>query len=206
MRRAVVLGWGLLLGVLVTGCTSGQSVVTAPQSGSVTSPVPGTPSVSVGRTTPSASGPSSPSSPSVPAVASVGDTLALSGLKPEERVDVTVVKVVDPATAKESFSSPKAGSRLVAVQFRLRNTGTAVYEDSPSNGARLIDSEGQQFTASAATDTTAGPGFPGSVTVTPGDTALGYLTFVIPTASRVAKIQFTLDSGFASSTGQWTVA
>ncbi|MFI6850060.1 DUF4352 domain-containing protein [Kitasatospora sp. NBC_00085] len=121
-------------------------------------------------------------------------------------MDVTVVRVVDPASAKEAFSSPKAGTKLVAVQFRLRNTGTAVYDDSPSNGARLVDSEGQQFTASITTDTTAGPGFPGSVTITPGDTALGYITFAIPTASQVAKIQFTLDSGFAPSTGQWTVS
>ncbi|MFI6850045.1 DUF4352 domain-containing protein [Kitasatospora sp. NBC_00085] len=161
----------------------------------MTPPMSGTSSASPGQAT------SSVSTASAPTTASVGDTLALSGQKPEEKVDVTVVKIVDPATAKEAFSSPKAGTKLVAVQFRLRNTGTAVYDDSPSNGARLVDSEGQQFT-----DTTAGPGFPGSVTIAPGDTALGYITFAIPTASQVAKIQFALDSGFAPSTGQWTVS
>ncbi|MEV0537623.1 hypothetical protein [Kitasatospora sp. NPDC050463] len=73
-------------------------------------------------------------------------------------MDVTVVKVVDPASATDTFSSPKAGMRLVAVQFRLGNTGTAVYDDSPSSGARLADSQGQQFNASITTNTTAGPG------------------------------------------------
>ncbi len=200
MRRVLMLGWGLPLIVAVAGCSSGQSVVTSPQSSSVSSPVSGTPSVSFGGTA------SSVPTASLPASASVGDTLALSGTSGGEKADVTVVKIVDPASAKEAFSSPKAGERLVAVQFRIRNTGTAVYDDSPSNGARLVDNEGQQFTARIATDTTAGPSFPGSVMIAPGDTALGYITFTVPTASRVAKVQFALNSGFAPSTGQWTVS
>ncbi|MFJ8627488.1 DUF4352 domain-containing protein [Kitasatospora sp. NPDC093550] len=200
MRRVVVLAWGLPLVALAVGCSNGQSVVTSPQSGPVTSAPFGTASTPPGQAT--------PSTPAVatPVAASIGSTLTLPGQKPEESEEVTVVKVVDPARAKETFESPAAGTRLVAVQFRLHNTGTAVYKDSPSNGARLVDSEGQQFTASVATETSAGPGFPGSVTVPPGDTALGYITFAVPASSTVAKIQFTLDSGFAPSTGQWTVS
>ncbi|MDX2685112.1 DUF4352 domain-containing protein [Streptomyces scabiei] len=93
----------------------------------------------------------------------------------------------------------------MAVQFRLKNTGTVVYDDSPSNGARLVDAQGQQFDT-AFEDTTAGPGFPGSVAVAPGDTALGFITFEVPTASKIAKVQFAMNSGFSGSTGQWKVS
>ncbi|MFH9892073.1 hypothetical protein ACH4O0_26375 [Streptomyces luteogriseus] len=76
--------------------------------------------------------------PSRPASAAVGDALDLKGLEDGEALAVTVVKVVDPARAENEYSTPDVGLRFVAVQFRLKNTGTAVYSDSPSNGARLV--------------------------------------------------------------------
>ncbi|MCZ4102858.1 MULTISPECIES: DUF4352 domain-containing protein [Streptomyces] len=134
--------------------------------------------------------------------AQIGDTLDLVGTGDGERMAVTVTRVVDPAGA--GVFGPDAGNRFVAVQFRLRDTGTAVYADSPSNGAQVIDTQGQAFNSTIA-DTNAGPSFPGSVRITPGDTALGFITFEVPKASVIAKVQFTLNSGFAANTGQWTV-
>ncbi|MDJ0346983.1 DUF4352 domain-containing protein [Streptomyces sp. PH10-H1] len=115
---------------------------------------------------------------------------------------VTVTRVVDPAGA-EVFT-PDAGKRFVAVQFRLRDTGTAVYSDAPSNGAQVIDTQGQAFNSTIA-DTNAGPSFPGIVRLTSGSSALGFITFEVPKGSVIAKVQFTLNSGFADNTGQWTV-
>ncbi|GAA2752946.1 hypothetical protein GCM10010440_70990 [Kitasatospora cinereorecta] len=110
---------------------------------------------------------------------------------------------MDPAPAKE-FSSPEAGMRFVAVQFRLQNTGTAPYSDSPSNGAKVIDTQGQQF-ESTISDTGAGPSFTGTTTIAPGATALGFITFQVPSTSRLAQVQFALDSGFAKDVGQWNL-
>ncbi|MFF3068842.1 hypothetical protein [Kitasatospora sp. NPDC057936] len=42
-------------------------------------------------------------------------------------------------------------------------------------------------------------------TFAPGDTALGYITFQIPSSSKIQKVQFALDSGFAPTVGQWDV-
>ncbi|MFJ2239730.1 hypothetical protein [Streptomyces sp. NPDC087859] len=78
-----------------------------------------------------------------------------------------------------------------------------MYDDSPTNGARLLDTQGQQFD-SAYQDTIVGPGFPGSITVAPGDTALGFITFEVPASSKIAKVQFAMNSGFSANTGQWT--
>ncbi|MFF9277366.1 DUF4352 domain-containing protein [Streptomyces griseosporeus] len=135
----------------------------------------------------------------------MGDTLDLTGIENGEALAVTLVKVVDPARAADEYSSPEAGKKFVAAQFRLRNTGTRVYSDSPSNGARVIDAQGQQFSSSVE-DTQAGPSFPGSITLTPGDSALGYITFEIPLSSTAVKVQFAMDSGFSGNTGQWNVS
>lgn len=53
-------------------------------------------------------------------------------------------------------------------------------------------------------DVNVGATLPASVKIAPGGRALGYLVFQIPKASRVAKVQFSMDSGFAE-TAEWTV-
>ncbi|PBC72033.1 uncharacterized protein DUF4352 [Streptomyces sp. TLI_235] len=192
-RIGTLAGAALLAAVAAAGCSS-HSVVTAPTS----SPTSRSGSASAG------SG-GSPTSAGVPHSAQVGDTLELAGNEQGARMAVTVTAVADPAAAANFLSTPEAGERLVAVQFRLRNTGTAVYSDSPSNGATVIDDQGQGFNSSIAAEVTAGPAFPAGVHIAPGDSALGYIAFEVPAASRLAKVQFTLNSGFADQTGQWTV-
>lgn len=130
--------------------------------------------------------------------ARVGSTVSLDGQEEGVKVDATVVKVVDPAPPGQ-FGAPKG--RLVAIQIKLTNTGTQPYTDSPSNGAKLVDKEGQSFTTTFG-DSTAGPPI-GSVTIAPGDSRLGFLTFDVPKGAALAKFQLTLDSGFADETGEW---
>jgi hypothetical protein len=61
---------------------------------------------------------------------------------------VTVTKIVDPTRAESGFLAPEPDERLVAVQFRLENTGSETYTDSPQNGAAVVDQEDQRFEAS----------------------------------------------------------
>ncbi|MFF4342210.1 DUF4352 domain-containing protein [Kitasatospora sp. NPDC001540] len=193
MRRVATL---LASSLLLAACTSTAHVTTT-----ANSPTPATSDPDL--LTASASASASPSASA--ATAAVGSTIALKGTGDGEACDVTVVKVVDPAAPKDQYSSPEAGKRYVAVQFRLKNTGTASYSDSPGNGAQLVDTEGQRFTDTYQ-ETTAGPSFSGSVAIAPGDTALGFVTFEVPASSRIAKVQFALNSGFANGIGQWTVS
>lgn len=137
--------------------------------------------------------------------AGVGDTLTLHGTDDGLQLDVTLVKWVDNAKSADEFSSPEKGNKWVAAQFQIVNTGTAVYSDSPSNGAQVSDSEGQQFTPVFAT-ITAGPEMQASVRLAKGATALGYITFEVPKTSKIATLQLALDSGFADESGQWQIA
>ncbi|RSS71763.1 DUF4352 domain-containing protein [Streptomyces sp. WAC06614] len=131
------------------------------------------------------------------------ETIPLRGNGPGERLDVTVTRTVDPAQPEGPADAPPAGERLVAVEFRLKNTGTADYKDSPQNGAHLIDSQGQRF-ASAPGATTAGTEFPAVVTLEPQATTSGFVTFAIPAQAEIAALQFAMNSGFADDVGQWT--
>ncbi|AVZ70995.1 hypothetical protein SLUN_00675 [Streptomyces lunaelactis] len=192
MRRVLALVLSGLLAAAVA-CSGDEKVTTTPAS---------TPA----QESPATERPSAAQSPTPSRApsATVGNTLDLTGTGNGEKLAVTVVRVVDPAGAKNEFSSPEAGMRFVAVQFRLKNTGTAVYKDSPSNGAKVVDTQGQQFDATFE-ETTAGPNFPGSVTIGPGDTGLGFIIFEVPKASKIAKVQFAMNSGYSTDTGQWNV-
>jgi hypothetical protein len=69
----------------------------------------------------------------------------------------------------------------------------------------LIDSAGQQYRTSI-TDTGAGQGFGGSVTMPPGDTRVGFVTFEIPDSAQPFKMQMALDSGFADQAAEFALA
>jgi hypothetical protein len=200
-RSLAVVGIVAVLAVSAA-CSSNDTKVSTTPTPTPTASLTGREGVGPPATTnsPPPSTATPPAAPSAPA--RVGDTLDLAGTDNGERMAVTLVKVVDPAKAANEFSSPSPGTRFVAVQLRLKNTGTGPYNDSPSNGARLIDGEGQQYQASVE-DTSAGPGLGGSVTLIPGDTALGFITFELPAGVTPAKFQFALDSGFSDNVGQW---
>ncbi|MEU6885368.1 DUF4352 domain-containing protein [Streptomyces viridosporus] len=140
-----------------------------------------------------------------PGIAEVGDTLTLKGSEDGSRLDVTVTKIADPAESADEFTEPGAGKRFVGVQFKLVNTGEAAYSDSPSNGAQVADSEGQQFDATFG-DITAGPSMASSLKLKPGAQGLGWIVFEVPEAAKVATVQFTMDSGFADETGEWKLS
>jgi hypothetical protein len=202
MMRHRLIGFA----ALPLGAALALGACAAPTVSSSPTPTPATSAAAPSTPAPSGrAGTGSPSAGPVPsAVAGVGDTIELSGLKAGERMAVTLVQVVDPAQPASEFDSPPAGSRLISAQVRLRNTGTGPYQDSPANSATLVDTVGQAFRTTIS-GTAEGPAFPGSVTVAPGDTGLGFVTFAVPAASVAGKFQFALDSGLATEVGQWRV-
>ncbi|MEU4578009.1 DUF4352 domain-containing protein [Nonomuraea sp. NPDC023979] len=142
--------------------------------------------------------------PAGPSSATVGGSLTLEGRDPGLKMTVTVTRVVDPATP-DQFSKPETGSKLVAIELTLVNSGQAVYDDSPTNGATLIDAEGQQY-RSTYSDVREGQEFGGSSTINTGDTRKGVIVFEVPEKAGLGKFQFALDSGFADQKGEWTLS
>lgn len=190
--RARLAAAATIAAVSLTACGAGSTVTDTPKATTSSS---------------KESAPDSPveETPAAPKVAKVGDTIALTGTEDGSKLDVTVVKVADPAKSADEFFAPEAGKRWIGVQFRLVNTGTIAYNDSPGNGVKIADSQGQQFTSTFA-DITAGPSMASAVTLKPGAKALGWIVFEVPKASKGATVQFTMDSGFAEQTGEWQLS
>ncbi|MEU6861800.1 DUF4352 domain-containing protein [Streptomyces sp. NPDC046876] len=136
--------------------------------------------------------------------AAVGDTLNLKGQGNGEQLAVTIKKWADPATGKDEFNKPEDGKRWVAAQFELTNTGTAVYQDSPSNGAQVADEQGQRFEATIG-EISQGPEMASGLKLPAGEKALGWIVFEVPKDSKIVTLQFAMNSGFADQTGQWAV-
>ncbi|CAG6393111.1 DUF4352 domain-containing protein [Streptomyces cocklensis] len=194
MRRIALTLAVAGLAVALTAC-GGTSVKTSPDSTTQAS-VPAATATSVAAA-------STPTS-TKPTVAHIGDTITLHGSDPGLAVAVTVVAWNANAHGADEFTTPSKGKRFVAAQFKLVNTGSAVYSDSPSNGAQVADSQGQRFSSTFA-EISAGPSMSSNVNLRPGDMALGWIPFEVPISSTISTVQFALDSGFADQVGEWSV-
>lgn len=140
------------------------------------------------------------------AVAHLGDVVSINGIEKGSKADVTVLQVADNAAADNDFDTPKQGNKYFAVQFRIADTGTGAYSDAPSNGAKVVDAQGQAFDAAIVTGITAGPLFPTMINIAPGDTSQGFIVFEVPAATVVSKVQFGLNSGMGTQTAQWALS
>jgi hypothetical protein len=136
--------------------------------------------------------------------AAVGDTLTLKGMEDGEQLDVTLKKWLPTAEGASEFDTPQDGKRWAAAQFQLVNTGSKVYSDSPQNGAKAADSQGQRFDSWFG-EIKAGPGMSSDVSLPKGEKALGWIVFEVPKDSKIVSVQFAMNSGFSDQTGQWTV-
>lgn len=133
------------------------------------------------------------------------ETVSLAGNEPGQQLDVTLVQVVDPASpADPEGPAADASTRLLAVRLRLENTGTAVYKDSPAPAAHLLDTAGKRF-AGLNSPTAAGASFPDTVTLSPGGSTEGFVTFRLPKDATPAAVQFALNGGLADDVGQWSL-
>lgn len=144
-------------------------------------------------------------SASVLAKVPVGSAVVLTGNGAGEKVAVTVVKVFSHPRGATEFDTADQGDRLYAVQFRLDDTGSAAYSDTPSNGAAVVDAAGKSYQSSL--DGVAGcASFPATEKIPAGQSGLGCIVFEVPASAQITGVQFTLDSGFGPATGQWTIA
>ncbi|MEV5242515.1 DUF4352 domain-containing protein [Streptomyces cinnamoneus] len=134
----------------------------------------------------------------------VGGTATLKA-KNGAQIAVTLKNFTDPATSDNKYMQPKPGKRWVAAQFEIVNKGQTVYDDSPANGVKVVDDQGQAFTHSIGS-TTAGPNMPATVKLKAGEKALGYVVVSVPEKGKPKSVSFTPDSGYGKETGQWNVA
>lgn len=140
-----------------------------------------------------------------PSAAHVGSTISVKDQEGNP-MDVTVMKIVDPITSGNQYIQPDSGTRYVAVQLKIANTGTNAINDDAANDSTIYDAASQSYSSQVPSLDDSCPEFAdNSFKLAPGSSALGCVGFQIPAATTPAKFQFTPSSGFSSSTGEWLI-
>lgn len=171
---------------------------------SIPSPSFSIPSLSIGG---GATGRHQPSRPDAPHPNPRSSrSVSLTGNVEGESIRVTLIRLVNNAKPKDTFmDSPEPGKRLVGVQFRITNTGSVGYVDSPSNGAYVYDTKGRQYRAAFLFESLReGKIFDAAVSLDTGRSAVGFLAFQVPKHARINRVEFSENSGFGQK-GEWTI-
>lgn len=191
MRRTLLLAATALL---LAGCSSSAPTVN-------TQPV----KVPAAANTSTTSAPSKAASTSAaPKAAKVGDTIDLSG--GDEHIQITLVKLVDPAKSTDEYRTPKPGNRFIAVQMRIVNVNSKAYTGDPMARTVAKDADGQVFEADfSPAQTDVGQPMDSGLTLAPGDKALGVLTFEVPVGVKLVMVQYSTHAFNNGKTAQWAV-
>lgn len=118
-------------------------------------------------------------------------------------LDVTALKVVDPAKPAESTLKLNGGDRWVAVQFRFTNKGPGA-ASGPLYGMRGLDAQNRPISVQADAEIAAGPSIStlAGLNLAPGDSLLGYVTFRVPEGAKLVRVQYAPPGG---SMAVWTI-
>jgi len=139
-----------------------------------------------------------PSAPSHPGLGT-SQTLKFTG----GTATMAVLKLVDPA--KPTQGTEKTGFRDVAVQIKITGNGPATFTSGAMITLLAFDADGQNLEKHIYWSTSAGPELDAlaGVTVAPGDTRSGFVTFMVPTGAKLVRLQYTPPGG---SMVEWTLS
>lgn len=120
------------------------------------------------------------------------------------KMSVTLTQVIDPAQGADQFTSPQSGNRFVGAVFDIKGINGTVSDDA-SNDATLIGSNGQTCTADF--DSIAGyTNFNhGEYSVSAGESSVGAVTFQVPVAVTVSKIEWSANGGLGGAPAEWLI-
>jgi hypothetical protein len=119
--------------------------------------------------------------------------------------DVTLVKVIDPATGADQFTTPDAGKHFVGTVFTITGDTGSTNDDANSD-AVVIGSDGQTYTFDA-NDIAGYTNFNyGNFTVSAGRHATGAVVFQLPNGVKVASVQWNPNTFTTSSPATWNVS
>jgi hypothetical protein len=189
----VVIGAIAIVAVALAGAKTGNSVNTT-AAGAASS---ASSDVTTGAKSASAAAPNQP--------AGLGATIDVTDFS-GDKLAVTLVKVDPKVTSTDGFSSPNSGDQYYAAQFEIKDVGSTAWSDAPSNCTVIKDGKSQTFQSTIVASISSGPLMATTVNIAAGDSTLGWIVFEVPSGDAVTTVQFTPDSGMATSTAQWKLS
>jgi len=134
----------------------------------------------------------------------LGSTLPVSNSSGTQ-LDVTLKKVIDPASGANSYSNPAKGSHFVGVKLRIHNTATTSYQNNANNETTITLSNGKKLHADYNPIADCGNFDNGQITLKAGASSTGCVTFQVPEAQKVTKIGYG-NTVFPGRNADWQVS
>jgi hypothetical protein len=133
----------------------------------------------------------------------LGATLPVSDTSGTQ-LDVTLTKVIDPASGANSYSKPASGKHFVGVKLRVHNTAAAAYQNNANNETTIKLSNGKTLQANYNPIAGCGNFDNGQVNLKSGATSTGCVTFQVPKGSKVIQVSYR-NTVFPGITAQWSI-
>lgn len=133
-------------------------------------------------------------SSSQPSASSGGSTLSVHDFN-GDTLSVKANGIIDPATPASQYVSPAAGSRFVAVEVTLSNTGAGTISSDVNTNMTVIGSDGQDYTPQFAPVSDCTNFSNGTYSLLQGDSERGCAIFQLPDGVKVGSMQFSLGDG-----------
>jgi hypothetical protein len=141
---------------------------------------------------------------SAPAAAQVGATLGVSDSS-GSKLDVTVEKVIDPASGANQYSNPASGKHFVGVKLRVRNKAATTYQNNANNETTIVLSTGKTRHADYNPIAGCGNFDNGQIKLASGASSTGCVTFQVPNGQKVTEIRYG-NTVFPGNTAHWRVS
>lgn len=127
-----------------------------------------------------------------------GQILRLTGTEDTTDIELTVSSIADPFPPAE-FEEPPLGTRYVVVAIGVRNRARLRYDDTLSNGAKLITTSNTTLSSTSIRQC----GDTDSISVPRGEVRVGCVGFVVPIGAGVRQVEYRANGGFGRETGVW---
>jgi hypothetical protein len=133
----------------------------------------------------------------------LGSTLPVSDTSGTQ-LDVTLTKVIDPASGANSYSKPASGKHFVGVKLRVQNEALSTYQGNANNETTITLSNGKTLHADYNPIAGCGNFDNGQIKVMSGAAGTGCVTFQVPKSSKVVEVRYR-NTVFPGTTAQWSI-
>ena len=121
-----------------------------------------------------------------------------------DKISVTLTRVIDPAQGADQFTAPDRGNHFVGAVVHITGI-SGTFSDDANNDATLIGSNGQTYTADFDSISGYTNFNDGEYNVSSGEKYVGAITFQVPVAVKVAKIEWSANGGLGGAPAEWQV-
>jgi hypothetical protein len=149
-------------------------------------------------------GPGTSAPPTGTSTGQLGTTLPVSDSNGTQ-LDVTLKKVIDPASGANSYSSPAKGNHFVGVKLRIHNTATTTYQNNANNETTITLTNGRKLYADYNPIAGCGNFDNGQITLKAGAASTGCVTFQVPKGQKVTQVGYS-NIVFPGQNAEWRVS